>query len=251
MVIPQEKKKKMNKYLLGLALLFSSFAFGTASDDNEINIEQSGDTFSLHIDQIGYGNKVGGDDFSTSSSASVITGSSLTFDIDQVGNSNLLFGTVVSDSSTYNMSWTGDTNSWDWNIGYVGSADSSTLDVSVTGDSNTMDFDQGYVSSAERLDLDLTVIGSNNVFDADVETDDVTFTVDVTGDGNDINTLQNDGFYQTLTMDLTGDNADVDINQISGTCPVGITTCKGVITLDVTSDDATIQISQKDTAGDS
>jgi hypothetical protein len=242
----------MIKYLIAMsAMLISVMAFSGASDDNEINIDQSGDTLTLYIDQIGYGNKVGGDDFSTSSSASAITGSDLTFDIDQVGNSNLLFGTIEADSSTYNLIWTGDSNSWDWNIGYVGSADSSTLDVSVTGDSNTMDFDQGYVSSAERLDLDLTVIGSSNVFDVDVETDDVTFTVDVTGDSNDINTLQNDGFYQTLTFDLTGDNADVDINQISGTCPVGITTCKGIITMEVVSEDATIQINQKDTAGDS
>ena len=97
----------------------------------------------------------------------------------------------------------------------------------------------------------MTVIGSSNVFDVDVETDDVTFTVDVTGDSNNINTLQNDGFYQTLTFDLTGDNADVDINQLSGTCPDGISSCKGIITLDVTSEDATIQINQKDTAGDS
>ena len=242
----------MIKYLIAMgAMLISVMAFSGASDDNEINIDQSGDTLTLYIDQIGYGNKVGGDDFSTSSSASSITGSDLTFDIDQVGNSNLLFGTIEADSSTYNLIWTGDSNSWDWNIGYVGSADSSTLDVSVTGDSNTMDFDQGYVSSAERLDLDLTVIGSSNVFDVDVETDDVTFTVDVTGDSNDINTLQNDGFYQTLTFDLTGDNADVDINQISGTCPEGVTTCKGIITMEVVSEDATIQINQKDTAGDS
>jgi len=240
----------MNKYLIVMAsLLVSVMAYG--SDDNEINIDQSGDTLTLYIDQVGYGNKVGGDDFSTSSSASAITGSDLTFDIDQVGNSNLLFGTIEADSSEYNLIWTGDSNSWDWNIGYVGSADSSTLDVSVTGDSNTMDFDQGYVSSAERLDLDLTVIGSSNVFDVDVETDDVTYTMEVTGDSNDINTLQNDGFYQTLTFDLTGDNADVDINQISGTCPVGVTTCKGIITMEVVSEDATIQINQKDTAGDS
>ena len=242
----------MIKYLIAMsAMLISVMAFSGASDDNEINIDQSGDTLTLYIDQIGYGNKVGGDDFSTSSSASAITGSDLTFDIDQVGNSNLLFGTIEADSSTYNLIWTGDSNSWDWNIGYVGSADSSTLDVSVTGDSNTMDFDQGYVSSAERLDLDLTVIGSSNVFDVDVETDDVTYTMEVTGDSNDINTLQNDGFYQTLTFDLTGDNADVDINQISGTCPVGVTTCKGIITMEVVSEDATIQINQKDTAGDS
>jgi len=242
----------MIKYLIAMsAMLISVMAFSGASDDNEINIDQSGDTLTLYIDQIGYGNKVGGDDFSTSSSASSITGSDLTFDIDQVGNSNLLFGTIEADSSTYNLIWTGDSNSWDWNIGYVGSADSSTLDVSVTGDSNTMDFDQGYVSSAERLDLDLTVIGSSNVFDVDVETDDVTYTMDITGDSNDINTLQNDGFYQTLTFDLTGDNADVDINQISGTCPEGVTSCKGIITMEVVSEDATIQINQKDTAGDS
>jgi len=218
----------MNKYLMVMAsLLVSVMAYG--SDDNEINIDQagdtltlyidqSGDTLTLYIDQVGYGNKVGGDGFTGQSTPSAVTG---------------------------------DSNIWDWDIGYVGSADSSTLDVSVTGDSNTMDFDQGYVSSAERLDLDLTVIGSTNVFDVDVETDDVTFTMEVTGDNNNINTLQNDGFYQTLTFDLTGDNADVDINQISGTCAEATTSCKGIITMDVVSDDAIIQINQKDTAGDS
>lgn len=241
----------MNRYLIGLVALLSSFVYAGASDDNEINIEQSGDTFTLYIDQVGYGNKVGLDNFETSSSASPITGSSLNFDIDQIGNENLLFGEVTADSSTYNLIWTGDSNSWDWKIGDLGSADSTNIDVSITGDSNTMDFDQGSVASAERLDLDLTVIGSSNVFDVDVETDDVTFTVDVTGDGNNINTLQNDGFYQTLTLDLTGDSADVDINQLSGTCPQGVNSCKGIITLDVTSDNATIQINQKDNAGDS
>ena len=97
----------MIKYLIAMsAMLISVMAFSGASDDNEINIDQSGDTLTLYIDQIGYGNKVGGDDFSTSSSASSITGSDLTFDIDQVGNSNLLFGTIEADSSTYNLIWT-------------------------------------------------------------------------------------------------------------------------------------------------
>ena len=241
----------MNRYLIGLVVLFSSFVYGGASDDNEINIDQSGNTLTLYIDQVGYGNKVGGDDFSTSSSASAITGSNLTFDIDQIGNQNLLFGTVVSDNSTFNMIWTGDANSWDWNLGYIGSTDSTTMDVDITGDTNVVDLDQGYVSSSERLDLDLTVLGSNNTFDLDIETDDVTWNWDITGDGNDLVSLQNDGFYQEQTVTFSGDNADIDINQLSGTCPVGVTTCKGVITLDITSDDATIQINQKDTAGDS
>lgn len=242
----------MNRYLLGLlSLALSSFVLGNASDDNEINIEQSGDTLTIYIDQVGYGNKIGLDDYSVSSSATPITGTSLTFDIDQIGNGNLLFGTVTSNSSTYNLIWTGDSNSWDWNIGVVGSSDSTAIDVDMTGDSNTMDFDQGSTASAERLDMDLTLVGSSNVFDVDVETDDVTWDFDILGSSNDINTLQNDGYYQTITVELDGDGADIDINQISGTCPQGITSCKGIVTLDVTSDNATIQINQKDNAGDS
>ncbi len=241
----------MNRYLLGLlSLTLSSFVLGNASDDNEINIEQSGDTLTIYIDQVGYGNKIGLDDYSVSSSATPITGTSLTFDIDQIGNGNLLFGTVTSNSSTYNLIWTGDGNSWDWNIGVVGSSDSTAIDVDMTGDSNTMDFDQGSAASAERLDMDLTLVGSSNVFDVDVETDDVTWDFDILGSSNDINTLQNDGYYQTITVEFDGDGADIDINQISGTCPQGITSCKGIVTLDVTSDNATIQINQKDNAGD-
>lgn len=74
----------MIKYILGLSLFFSSLTFAQASDDNEINITQIGDTLTLYIDQVGYGNKIGLDNFSSSSSASPITGSSLTFNIDQL-----------------------------------------------------------------------------------------------------------------------------------------------------------------------
>lgn len=241
----------MDRYLLGLVVLFSSFAYGGASDDNEINIDQSGNTLTLFIDQIGYGNKIGLDNFETSSGATPITGTSLTFNIDQVGNENLLFGKLTSNSSTYNLLWTGDANVLDYFIGDVGSSDSTTMDITMTGDSNTIDFDQGAVASSERLDLDLTVLGSSNIFDIDVETDDVTWNWDITGDGNNIVSLQNDGFYQTQTVEFDGDNADIDINQLSGSCPQGITSCKGIITLDITSDNATIQINQKDNAGDS
>ena len=38
---------------------------------------------------------------------------------------------------------------------------------------------------------------------------------------------------------------------MSGTCPTGISTCNGIITLDIDSDNATITINQKDTANDS
>lgn len=232
-------------------LMLTSFAWGAASDDNEINIDQTGNTLTLYIDQVGYGNKIGLNNFATSSAATPITGTSLTFNIDQLGNENLLYGTLTANSSTYNLSWTGDSNVLDYLIGDTGSSDSTTMDITMTGDSNTIDFDQGSVASSERLDFDLSVLGSTNVFDIDIETDDVTWNWDITGDDNNIKSLQNDGFYQTQTVEFDGDNADIDINQLSGTCPTGINTCKGIITLDITSDNAVIQINQKDTANDS
>lgn len=232
-------------------LMLTSFAWAAATDDNEINIDQTGNTLTLYIDQVGYGNKIGLNNFETSSAATPITGTSLTFNIDQLGNENLLYGTLTANSSTYNLSWTGDSNVLDYLIGDVGSSDTTAMDITMTGDSNTIDFDQGSVASSERLDFDLSVLGSTNVFDIDIETDDVTWNWDITGDGNDIKSLQNDGFYQTQTVEFDGDNANIDINQLSGTCPTGISTCKGIITLDITSDNAVIQINQKDTAGDS
>ena len=55
------------KYILGLLLIIStSSVFAQATDDNEINIEQVGDTLTLYIDQYGYGNKIGLNDFSSS-----------------------------------------------------------------------------------------------------------------------------------------------------------------------------------------
>ena len=241
----------MIKYILGLSLFFSLNSFAAASDDNEINIAQVGDTLTLYIDQVGYGNKIGLDNFDSSSSAMPITGSSLTFNIDQIGNENLLFGKVTADSSSYTLEWNGDNNVWDWMIGETGSADSSNYLVDITGDSNTMDLDQGSLFSAERLNFDLTVLGSSNVFDVDIETDDVIWNFDVTGSTNNINTLQKDGYYNEINFTLDGSGADVDINQISGTCPTGVSSCKGIITLDVDSENATIQINQKDSANDS
>ena len=245
----------MNKLLSIVILLSTSFVFAQATDDNEIKITQEGDTLKLYVDQIGFGNKIGGDDFSSGSgSAMSITGSSLEFDLDFTGNQNILFGPVVADSSYYKLDFTGDSNEIDWNIGYIGSSDDSNINFDVTGDSNTFDIDQGYAVSAERLDADLILIGDSNVFDIDWESDDNVWNFDVTGSSNNINTLQNDG-SQNLEFTLDGDSADVDINQISGTCASGAgvacATPNANIVLDITSDNAIIQLNQKDAGNDS
>ena len=75
-----------------IALLSTNILFAQATDDNEIKITQTGDTLKLYIDQIGFGNKVGGDDASGGSLSSMtITGSGLEFDLDFWVNQNILF----------------------------------------------------------------------------------------------------------------------------------------------------------------
>ena len=154
----------------------------------------------------------------------------------------------MSDDSTIKLDFTGDSNKIDWNIGYQGSTDDSDINFDVTGSSNQFDLDQGYGLSAERLNADLVLIGRPNIFDVDWESDDLTWNFDVTGSSNNINTLQNDG-EQTLNFTLDGDSNDVDINQISGSCVSGAgnscATPNANITLDITSDNAVIQINQK------
>ena len=71
---------------------------------------------------------------------------------------------------------------------------------------NQFDLDQGYALSFERLNADLILIGKLNIFDVDWESDDLTWDFEITGDSNNINTLQKDG-EQSLDFTLVGDSA--------------------------------------------
>ena len=244
------KMKTNTKFYVAFAFLLwplSAHLQGAATD-NEILLDQSGDTLTLTIDQIGYGNKLCGTVTSGACATDwIFTGSGNTFDIDMIGNLNQIFGPTVLDSTTTNLSLTGSSNVWDWNIGFGGSADSSALDIAITGDSNTMDFDWAYFASSERLDFDLDITGDSNVWDVDIDADDVTFNIDVIGSSNDFKIDQKDGAYQSLTLEWIGSSGDIDITQQSGTCPTGTTSCYGVIDADFDSDNAVVSIVQKDT----
>jgi hypothetical protein len=227
-----------------ICLGLSNNIFAQSTTDNEILIEQVGDTLNLTIIQQGYGNKISGD--STQSSDMVITGSSLNIDIDQIGNNNNFFGAMTTSNSTMDWLFTGDSNKWDILIGSMGSADSADILVDFTGDSNEVDFDLGSVVSAERLDMDFTLLGSSNIFDIDIEVDDSTWNFDITGDSNNFLTSQTDGAYHYLKVIHQGDSGDFDILQSSGTCPTGVTSCYSHIDLDIDSENATVQITVSD-----
>jgi len=241
-------KKQINKIATVLAVCLlgvANFAIAAAgTTDNEILIEQVGNTLTLTIIQDGYGNKISGDE--NDSTDLVITGTGITMDLDQVGNSNKFFGDITSDNSTLNWTFTGSSNIWNNLIGDAASADDANILVDITGDSNTMDFDLASVVSAERLDMDWTVIGDSNVFDVDIEVDDATWDIDLTGDTNNFLTSLTDGANQYLKVIHDGDAGDFDILMSSGTCPTGVSSCYGHIDLDIDSNNATVQITITD-----
>jgi len=241
--------KTYNRLIAFAFLLCPTVVFAAGANDNEIMLDQSGDTLTLTIDQIGYGNKLGGSIASGVVATDwILTGSNNTFDIDMIGNLNQIFGPTILDSGDVDLKMTGDSNIWDWNVGNGGSADSSVLDIEITGDSNTMDFDWGYFASSERLDFDLDITGDSNVWDVDIDADDVTLDVDVIGGSNNFKIDQKDGAYTSLTLEWIGSNGDIDIYQQSGTCPTGINSCYGSINADFDSENATVNIVQKDAA---
>jgi len=237
-------KNKLSALVMAVGLMFSGAAVAQSASDNEILLDQAGDTLTLIILQQGYGNKISGD--SAESTDLSLIGSTLNINLDQVGNSNKFYGSITADSSTYDWTFTGDSNVWDILVGSTGSADSGNILVDITGDSNTFDFDLGSAASAERLDMDLTILGSSNVWDIDIEVDDSTWNFDITGDSNNFVTSQTDGAYQYMKVVHDGSSGDFDLIQSSGTCPTGTSSCYSHMDLNIDSENATVTITQKD-----
>ena len=231
--------------MLTLGLLPATLYAG--ADDNEIWLNQSGTGLVLNFTQKGYGNKVGLDDFSGTSADMVLTGASNTFTLIQYGDSNKLYGPMIADSATLNLTFTGNSNVMDWNIGQ-NSADNINMLSAVTGDSNTWNIDIGANASAEYLNYDLVVSGSSNIFTTVVDSDNAVWNWTVTGASNDINTNQSVASDNSITAILTGSSNDIDIIQKSGSdtgCPSG-QSCSGIIDVTFVTSNGNIDIVQKD-----
>lgn len=236
-----------NLNIILFLLLLCPVVIYAGTNDNKILLDQSGDTLTLTIDQVGYGNKLCGTLSGTDCATDwILTGSNVTMDIDMIGNLNRIIGPTLFDSTDVDLSITGSNNLWDWNVGYGGSADSSVVDVAITGSANTFDIDWGYAASAERLNLDLDVTGGSNIWDINIDSDDVTWDIDVIGSSNNFALTQSDGAYQSITMEWIGSSGDIDILQTSGTCGGSISSCFGVINAEFDSENATVNIKQKD-----
>lgn len=246
-----------------------------SADDNEVLLDQTGDTLTLTILQAGTGNKISGD--SSEGSDLVITGSSLIIDIIQDGDNNKMYGAWTLDgsgTSVLDFYQLGSSNVWDLNFGATGSADYADMLVDIQGDSNIFDMDVGGNASAEYLNFDLLILGSRNDFSTSftnsniwaaagvgdtcgtnctgsqslagivIDADNVVWNFDVTGDDNAFATKQSGNSGHSLTVDLTGSNGDFQfIQDMTTTCTPA---CAGIINMTLDSENASVSIKQTD-----
>ncbi len=208
---------------------------------NDIYVTQSGATLTLDVLQDGQNNTIG-----NSTTASTVTGATSNFNIDQVGNSNVLTFDINGANYTGVLSTTGNSNNIDFNCDSGGS-NSSCATVSATivwvGSSNDLDIDVGETADATGATINIQgASGSDsNVIAATIDGTSVILTLNVNGDTNNyLIDIDGDGdsVGHTLVHSHTGSIADVDITQ-SGVYD-------NMITLTTSGDNHNIDIIQRD-----
>lgn len=196
-------------------MLSASLIYG---DDNEIYIDQSGDTANIDLEQLGSANIIGGLD-STAGNLNPLDldGDNLTLDINQIGGSNTFLGDILADNFTGFFNFDGSSNDFtiqvDPNNTY--GADGSNLNVDVTGSSNQFDLDLATSSMASNTDLDWIINGDSNVFDFNINYDGGTNYVDVDGNDNTVNFTGQGYAGGYFYLDQTGDSRTFNVQQLS------------------------------------
>ena len=208
---------------------------------NDIYVTQSGNTLTFDVLQDGQNNTIG-----NSTTASTVTGATSNFNIDQIGNSNVLTFDINGASYTGTFSTTGNSNNIDFNCDSGGSNSScATVTASIiwVGSSNDLDIDVG--ETADATGASITIAGASgsdsNVIAGTIDGTSVIFTLNVNGDTNNfLVDIDGDGDSagHTYIHNHTGSIADVDITQ-SGIYD-------NMITLTTSGDNHNIDIIQRD-----
>jgi len=217
--------------------------------DNEIYVNQSGNTASIDLEQLGSSNLIGG----TSAIAGTMTaldldGVSMTLDINQIGSSNLFRSDGIDGANfTGFFEFDGDSNVMDILMNSTGliSADYIDMNIDITGTSNTFDLKVAENSDSSYLDLDWIILGDSNQFDFDIDYANAINYVDVNGSSNTVNftgsgysgnTSSDSGYFY---MDLDGSSNTFNIIQSS-------TLARDWLKIETTTSNSNICITQND-----
>ena len=206
---------------------------------NDIYVTQSGATLTFDVLQDGQNNTIG-----NSTTASTVNGATSNFNIDQVGDSNVLTFDINGANYTGTFSTTGNSNNIDFNC-ETGRSNSSCATVTASiiwvGSSNELDIDIGETADATGAQVTIsgasgsdsnvvagTIDGTSVIFTLSVNGDTNNFLVDIDGDGDsaghtyihthtgsiaDVDITQSGIYDNMITLTTSGDNHNIDIIQ--------------------------------------
>ena len=212
----------MKRILLGLCVTALTLSTAVA---NEIYVNQIGDNLDLDVTQDGQNNQ-----FGDSGSDVILSGDDMTFSISQIGDSNDISAVIKGANYTGTWAFTGDLNTVDLACSSVatGNCETVTLNITTTGDSNQFSFDIGETSDADSATVAFTVTGDNSVIDSSIDGQSAALTVIVdnstslattsvnSDEGNAITTSQSgdgDVVGHTLSLDITGGGSTYNVTQ--------------------------------------
>ena len=209
---------------------------------NKIYVTQAGASLVFDVLQDGDGNKIG-----NSTTASTADGSATNFNIDQVGNSNIITFDIHGDTFTGVFSLTGNSNDIDFNCDSANNT-SGCDDVAATiifeGNSANVDLDIGLSASGDNADVDIvgasgtdstvvaaTIDGTSAILRLTIAGDTNNYLIDIDGNGDvnghtlimtqtgitaDVDVVQSGSYDNIATVTTTGDSQNLDINQTAG-----------------------------------
>ena len=192
---------------------------------NDIYIDQIGDSLDLDITQDGSNNQIG-----NSTTDVTLAGDNMTFSITQTGNTNTIAAVIKGTTYTGTWSFTGNSNTVDLlcSSATTGDCDTVTLNITTTGDSNTFDFDIGETADASSSTVNFTLTGDNTDVVAAIDGQSVVATVTSNNstslattsassdEGNAITfNIDGDGDANghTVILDITGGGSTYDVTQ--------------------------------------
>jgi hypothetical protein len=223
----------MFKKIKGLSLLMVMVSSVAIANPNAIFIEQVGETSTITVTQTGQNNTVGSEN-----DRFTLGGNSQDITITQTGSNNTLTGRITNAANVdYDVNVTGNSNENVFNTGSIASVAGTVQNMTITGDNNFTTFNQGDVSSATNATLNYTFAGDFNTLTANINTDDVVNTVNVTGDQNTITSTQNGYAGKNIDMNVIGSLNTINIDQKS-------TTNVDTLKLNTTGSGSTINITQ-------
>ena len=239
-----------------IAIVLLSIFSVTPALANDIYIEQVGDTLDLDITQDGTDNVIG-----TSTTDVNLNGDTMTFAITQTGSLNSIVADIQGNTYTGTWVFTGDSNAVNLSCDSTSgtNCENVTLNVTATGDSNTFDFDVGDVADADGSTINFTVTGDGNVIKSAVDGKSAALTVVMNNSASTASGGATSGLLSSsgagnvvdINIDGDGDSAGHTVNlDITGGASSYTVTQSGIndntVNADFSGDDQDVDITQTD-----